>query len=254
MPRSAKTRAAPRPAVRDPRSSDFACSSTLALNEQGFPCVVADGGGGLACYAARNIRAGEQVLVERPLVLTISHDARPHTCAHCLADSRNDRDSRPGTFTWSIRCEGCGTQRYCSDACAEAAAPRHRGFECAALARSTSTAIEEEDIDTVFQAVRILSDRNRCWQTDCGPAGMVGHGNSYAERLVGITPCTEEARAAIRRITEATLAVMPPDAPVPSASTLHDLLERHSCNLYGITGVAGEDVAGASFVGFFHLL
>ena len=28
---------------------------------------------------------------------------------------------------------------------------------------------------------------------------------------------------------------------------------RHQCNLYGVTGRAGEDKASASFVGFLHL-
>ena len=47
-------------------------------------------------------------------------------------------------------------------------------------------------------------------------------------------------------------APLPAEARVPPSQLL-DLLERHGCNLYGVTGAAGEDVAGASFAGFFHL-
>ena len=214
-----------------------------------FPCIVADGGGGLAVYASRRIRAGERILMERPLVLTISHEARSHICTNCLADSRSTGSA---SNSWSLVCEECGTQRYCSQQCMAAQAARHRGIECAALARAAAAPLEDDDIDTVAQFIRILADRNHGWQADAGPPGVVGVGNAHAERLVGVTPSTDEARTALRRIAAATLALLPKEVRIPS-SELVDLLERHGCNLYGVTGAAGEDVAGASFVGFFHL-
>ena len=52
---------------------------------------------GLGCYATRRIQPGETVLVERPLVLTVSRSAEHHVCARCLASI----SARP------LRCEGC---------------------------------------------------------------------------------------------------------------------------------------------------
>jgi hypothetical protein len=39
-------------------------------------------------YAARPISAGEVVLHERPLALTVCRGARSYRCALCLSDSR----------------------------------------------------------------------------------------------------------------------------------------------------------------------
>ena len=120
------------------------------------------------------------------------------------------------------------------------------------MAKASQATIEEDDFDTVAQAIRILADRAHQRIVDAGPAGLVGWEDSYTERLVGVTPGTDEARMALRRIASATLDALPSEARISSAELL-DVLERHSCNLYGVTGAGGEDVAGASFVGFFHL-
>ena len=117
--------------VRDPRPPTFAEEATAAVHAAGHPIRVSAGGGGLAVYAARPIRAGEIILVERPLVLTVAHGARRHYCAMCLADSRLQR---PPMSAWQLRCEQCQTQYYCSAACEAAAAARHQGTECSALA------------------------------------------------------------------------------------------------------------------------
>ena len=206
------------------------------------------GGGGLACFASRRIRAGETILVERPLVLTVSHEARGHFCAHCIADSR-----KRGLRAWERRCEGCGVVFYCSADCAAAAAARHTELECAAMARADRAGIDDEDIDFVMQAIRIVGDAATRFTTDAGPAGVVGFGRSYAERLVGVTPSSRESRDALGRIVAATLQALPEAARWAPAALL-DVLERSWCNLYGVSGADGEDVACASFVGFFHLL
>ena len=236
------------PAVRDPRPPSFAADANDVLQPLGFPCNVSDGGGGLAVYASRPIAAGEIILTERPLVLTVAHTARAHTCAVCLADSRTT-----GLDAWSVECKGCGSQSYCGERCANAAKARHcGGVECATLATLDVHSIDEDDRDAVLQAIRILADREMGHKHDIGAAGAVGPA-AYTQRLVGITPCTAEAREALERICAATLRALPPEARIPAAELL-DLLERHSCNLYGVSGREGEEVASASFVGFFHLL
>ena len=113
--------------------------------------------------------------------------------------------------------------------------------------------IDDEDIDFVMQAIRIVGDAATRFTTDAGPAGVVGHGRSYAERLVGVTPSSCESRDALGRIVAATLKALPEAARWAPAALL-DVLERSWCNLYGVSGADGEDVACASFVGFFHLL
>lgn len=220
------------------------------MQENGFPIVCKTGGGGLAVYAFRRILPGETVLLERPLVLTVAHVNRPRYCANCLADCQAASPSMPA---WPTRCEQCSTQYYCCAECRAAAAPRHSGVECAALAASANEMLDQDDVDTVAQAIRILADRANGRELDIGCAGTFGGLTAYAQRLVGVTPSTEDARAALDRSVTATLKVLPEAARV-SPAVLLDLLERHGCNLYGCSGVGGEEVACASFVGLFHLL
>ena len=246
--RAPKSRGFAPPPIRDPRPASFAADATAAIAAAGLPCAVRAGGGGLACFASRHIRTGETILIERPLVLTVSHAARGHTCAHCIADSR-----KRGLRAWEHRCEGCGVVFYCSADCAAAAAARHTELECAAMAHADRAGIDDEDIDFVMQAIRIVGDAATRFTTDAGPAGVVGHGRSYAERLVGVTPSSRESRDALGRIVAATLKALPEAARWAPAALL-DVLERSWCNLYGVSGADGEDVACASFVGFFHLL
>jgi SET and MYND domain-containing protein len=155
----------------------------------------------------------------------------------------------------------CGTQRYCSEDCEAAAEARHDGVECSALSslaegRQRLKAfkdMEDDDIDGITQAVRIVADIFNGVTVDVGSAGTLGAADAYTQRLVGITPGTADAREALRRICAYTLKVLPEAARIPSPQLL-DILERHSCNLYGVSGKAGEEVGSASFVGFFHLL
>ena len=77
---------------------------------------------------------------------------------------------------WERRCEGCGVVFYCSADCAAAAAARHTEFECAAMAHADRAGIDDEDIDFVMQAIRIVGDAATRFTIDAGPAGVVGHG------------------------------------------------------------------------------
>jgi hypothetical protein len=187
-------------------------------------------------------------MVERPFALTVAREARAHTCATCLADSRSQSPR------WERRCDRCATQYYCSERCAAAAEEWHTagGVECAALlALEADPALDEEIADQVAQAIRILANRAASLVVDAGPAGVAGY-DAYAERLVGTTPRTQEGMDWLRAAVTATLRALPDAAGIP-APTLADVLRRHQCNLYGVTGPAGDDVASASFVGFMHL-
>lgn len=128
---------------------------------------------------------------------------------------------------------------------------RHRGVECEALALLRSDTDDDDLKDQVAQAVRILADRAAGRSVDAGPAGIASYA-SYVERLVGVPPWTAEARASLKTAVAATLRCVRERARV-TPHELEDLLMRHQCNLYGVTGRAGEDKASASFVGFLHL-
>ena len=232
--------------VRDDRTTTFASEATAALQNHGFPCRVDASGGQLGVYASRRVRAGERIAVERPLALTVNRDVAAHTCATCLADSR---DASQPQSRWTRRCSGCGTQQYCSEACEAAGQQRHGGIECEALAALGDA--DDELKDQVAQAVRIVTDKLAGRSVDAGPAGRVDY-SCYASRLVGVPPRTPEAKASLSTGVSTTLRVLP-ERVRPSAAELHDMLMRHQCNLYGVTGRAGEDKASASFVGFFHL-
>ncbi len=223
--------------------------ATRRLQAAGHPCRVARSGRECGVFASRKISAGELIASERPLALTVSREARHHTCAHCLKDSRRSS----GTSRWPLRCDGCGLLGFCSERCAAAVEARgHRACECAALVAAASREdIDDETFDQVTQVIRILSDRHAGRSTDVGLAGTLDY-SAYASRLVGHPPTTHAGRESIRVIVRAALRALPEPARVPHAALL-DALTRQSCNLYGVTGPASEEVAAASFVGIFHL-
>ena len=165
--------------VRDNRTGTFAHEATLQLQGPGygFPCRVDSSSGQLGVFASRRVLAGEIVAVERPLALTVNRAVHVHTCAVCLADSR---DGDAGHARWSRECEGCHAHFYCGEACEVAGLARHRGVECEALAALQSDTDDDDLKDQVAQAVRILADRAAGRSVDAGPAGVA----SYASHLL----------------------------------------------------------------------
>ena len=142
--------------VRDNRTKTFAHEATLQLQQPGygFPCRVDSSSGQLGVFATRRILAGEVVAVERPLALTVNRAVYVHTCAVCLADSRD-----AGHAQWSRKCGACEAHYYCGEACEVAGLARHRGVECDALAALRSDTEDDDLKDQVAQTVRILADR-----------------------------------------------------------------------------------------------
>ena len=117
--------------VLDSRDADFVAECNRVLETRGIPCRAASSGGGFGMYASRRIARGELIATEVPLTLTVVHEARAHTCATCLADSRYGANAADA---WERVCGSCGIARYCSAACQHAGSPRHCGRECAATA------------------------------------------------------------------------------------------------------------------------
>ena len=155
----------------------------------------------LVLRAIRPIAAGEVVLVERPLALTIAHNARAHYCSICLADSRKQE---PASSQWEKRCEDCGSQFWCSDACAQVAAKFHCGTECSAFAKWARAGtkfkagafrkMEEDDIDTVAQWIHILANASNGTTADVGIAGVMTlaslvKATQYLEVTSGLSGC-----------------------------------------------------------------
>ena len=223
----------------DSRPGTFAEEATAKVQTHGFPCRVAASDGGVGVFASRRIRPGEVVLVERPLALTVAATSRPHICAVCLADSRAAASG--GLPSWQRSCAGCRCLHYCSAVCeASSSSKRHAAAECAALAAAAADPeVDEEIDDQVCQAIRILTDRAASHRVDVGPAGSLDY-SAYNDRLVGVMPSTDEGRASLRSAVRATLRALPDDCRLPSAEVLA-LLMRHQCNLYGVSGCAGEE-------------
>ena len=234
-----------------------AAEATRLMQAAEYPCAVGASGRERGVFASRDIEAGTCIASERPFALTIAREACAYRCAHCLADSRMTDGSGPSA--WPRRCAGCKTLCFCGERCEAAVRARgHDECECEALAAVAADASIEDDemYEQVVQAVRILCDRAAGRTVDAGPAGVVGFA-SYAARLVGHPPGSDAARQALRASAAAALRALPERARVPPAE-LTRLLERHSCNLYGVTlhgvrGQPGSDTASASFVGFLHL-
>jgi hypothetical protein len=165
----------PRAAAASRDVDRLANSTNMALERNEFPCRVAASSfdGQLGVFATRDIAAGQRVLIERPLVLTPTPDARPFTCATCFADSRARHPRLPNELPkrWPRRCAGCKVLRFCSDACEKRLEPRHRGCapfsECAALGAiaceelaSQRPIVEPLAGNMVAQALRLLADRH----------------------------------------------------------------------------------------------
>lgn len=226
------------------RGEDFCTEATRALQAHDCPCTVAASGGQLGVFASREIRAGERICSERPLTLTVAHEFRPSVCAVCL---RNCRDAGGGRWA----CGGCGMLRFCSGQCEAAAAQRHH-TECAALtAVHEALAADTKALEVAAQIISILCDRSAERRLDVGAAGEHGF-ESYQGRLVKTTPPSAEDRRVNKRAAAAVREAMPSEMMLPDAQ-LTDLVLRHQCNLYGVSGPGGDTIAHASFVGFFHL-
>ena len=192
---------------------------------------------------------GEQILVERPLLLTISHGCRGHLCALPRRQSKGGPADIGGSAHWQLCCEGCGTQllqrgvRRCSGATASGMSVRPGARHATASTTTTSTQSLRR---SACSATRRTGLRLGAVRRACSP-----------RRRLTPSGWSASLRARTRR-ARASLASAPPpsvisdEARVPPSELL-DLLERHGCNLYGVTGGRGEDVAGASFAGFFHL-
>lgn len=249
-----ETRPIPR-AVCDRRPSSFASDANAALQASSPPSCVAvtTVGDGLGVLAARDIAAGESIFVERPLLLTVAPNARVHTCAVCLADSR-----KHGRAAWETCCASCGVHYYCSKTCAAAARPSHHGIECEALRRfvreHSSSEEAHQHFDMVARAVRLLADRANRRTVHVGAAGALGVHTGALDRLMSIGPANRREKKARARIAEIALSVVPEAARVP-LSELMRRLEAEVCNSIGILGhVRGEDIASACFAGHVHLL
>lgn len=251
------------------RPTTFADDATRALERLGWPCYVAASGDGFGMFASRDLDAGECIMAERPFALTVSISCRHRRCATCLADSR-----KKSSAAWTIHCQGgCGTQRYCSQRCQDAAAVYLHpplGVECDSMAKASGDASGHnfEIADVAAQAVRIVAARSaqhglslnpRCKEAEngsntegdeCDPLTF-GY-DAFASRLVGVAPSTAESRKAARAVSLTVLRSLPEGNRVPPTE-LRDVLERHACNNFGINGCGGEDIACAAFVGFMQL-
>ena len=149
---------------------------------------------------------------------------RAATRAHCIADSR-----KRGLRAWEHRCEKCGVVFYCSADCA-AAARAHRA-RCAAMAHADRAGIDDEDIDFVMQAIRIVDDAATLYD------GRWARRRRRPRPLVRRAPRRRDAsgregRDALGRIVAATLRRCRAAQWAPAA--LLDVLERSWCNLRGV--------------------
>ena len=207
------------------------------------PCrVQATSYGGLGVVATRRVRAGDVVLHERPLLLTVGTLSEETVCARCLASCE------PGG-EWTLGCERCGRVRYCTERCRGEHV--HDALECGALAAAAEDEEADEEVsDLVTQAIAALALRARGGRIELLPGVFVGY-EGYAERLCGIRR-TQRNGLHVKRSVLSALRAIAPSARVPPKE-LYDVLDRHQANVYGVLGPGNADVALASFAGAFQL-
>ena len=224
------------------------------------PCRAATTSAGeLGMFATRDIAAGERVVVERPLALTVCPNARPFTCASCFADSRSKIPPSAHGLPprWPRRCAGCGVLRFCSEKCEAALAPRHGGYECAALAaiaceeKAAQRPVVEPDAENLLaQAIRILADRHLGTRIRALDELVVSF-EAFRARLISV-PRSWPPAALVAQTVDAALRFVPADAHIPPAE-LADVLYRQQANVYGVCSRGGRDIGRACCVGAMHL-
>ena len=223
----------------------------------GWPLSVRRSGlGGLGVVATRDIRAGERLVSEAPLALTPLLGAAAAVCWHCL-------ERAPAGAEQPLRCSGCRLVCWCSERCREAGtvvaltaghAHAHGPTECAALASWETAGRPNEDVaDLILQAVRLLDVRERAasFRPFPSPSATRLGFEAYEERLCDMKRNRENGDA-IRRSALSAIDSAPAEARVDRA-LLEEVLSRHQCNVYGVSGPAAVGHGLASFVGILQL-
>ena len=133
-------------------------------------------GRGRGLVAARDIKAGETVVAEEPLLLTVGQDAKDYACAHCLRlltagaacrfarwqpphrrkaprillphdATRVERRDTCVPPTGSLPCQSCHQVAFCSQECAAQAAAKpwvHANATCRCGAMRAQLAPDEQ--------------------------------------------------------------------------------------------------------------
>jgi hypothetical protein len=212
--------------------------------------------GGLGVVASRDIAAGEIVASEAPLALTPLFAVARLVCWNCM-------QAAPGGSEQPLQCAGCDVACWCFDGCRDAGtlsglaaglAHAHGAVECGAL-RSWQLAgrPHAEVADLTLQAIRLLDVRHRgaaCRPLPPPSTTQLGFG-AYASRLCGMRRDAQTGDA-IRRAAATALASVAATARV-DAGVLEDVLSRHQCNAYGVSGPGGVGIGLASFVAILQL-
>jgi hypothetical protein len=280
--------------MRSGRGGPAALAASVNAELLDAPCMASlDAHGGLGMYAKRAIAKGERILMEQPLAITPTPEARPFACAVCFADSRFSTSARgdrlkdsSDQMTWARCCSACQVVRWCSDACEKASAKRHRGScECEALsvlARQATSEIDDPEIAKLLpQACRMLADRHAgisvralrgravsfedlvrrqmslCGGVMSGSGGCDGSGTSGGTSGGGGTCGGSGTHGGgdDRALRAVAHAVL---AAVPEAARipiedLVDVLWRHQSNSFAVLSRGGHELAQASFAFAMHL-
>lgn len=218
--------------------------------------VVPSALGGLGVVASRDIAAGEVVASEAPLALTPLFGVARQVCWHCM-------EADPGGNEQPLQCAACDVACWCSEACRDAGttsglaaglAHAHGPVECAALRHWQLAGRPHLDVaDLTLQAIRLLDLRQRgaaCQPLPSPSTTRLGF-DAYGSRLCGMRRDAETG-GAIRRAAAAALASVAVEARVQPA-VLEDVLSRHQCNAYGVSGPGAVGRGLASFVAVFQL-
>jgi SET and MYND domain-containing protein len=164
-------------------------------------------GKGRALVAARDIAAGETVLVDMPVLLAPAADALASACAACV------RRLPP---TGALPCPGCRSVAFCSSACAAAAAtaPCFHTPACAALAALDVAGLDADDASSARLLVTLAV------LTAATAAGDSGAGRAMAALGEMAAPPAAAARARAPDLAaRAAAALKAAGGTVPPLST-----------------------------------
>ena len=251
------------PSQRD--SKALAASVNAELSHEA-PCQACfDPHGGLGMYAKRAVAAGERILLEQPLTITPTHDAR-HSCAPTALTTH--ASARAATASTNTIISGHATAQDAS-CCAAARKPAKapyisatvaplnvRPWHCSRRRQKRAASRHANALETpiwptsCFKRCASLSDRHAGVSVRAYQSRTVSF-SSYTQRLVGGGD-DAMVTTALEAVARAALAVVPEAARIP-VSDLASVLRYHQANVYSVLSRGGNEIASASFVGALHL-
>uniref|UniRef100_A0A383WD32 SET domain-containing protein n=1 Tax=Tetradesmus obliquus TaxID=3088 RepID=A0A383WD32_TETOB len=204
-------------------------------------------GRGRGLVTTRQVEAGEAVLVEEPLLLTVSQEAKDNACAHCLCWLER--------CTGAVRCQACHQAAFCSPQCQQQAAAKpwvHADATCRAYAQLPlllpGDAEGQASLRFLIQAAGLKHSSGAANSSSAASSCSVGgheqlSGYAALMALVGEPSPAVMAQAAVLQ-PALCQALGDASCSVLSVQEAASLLAKEAANSFGLLAPLGQQGSG----------